>query len=389
MTNPSGGLRLAMAAGEPSGDLLGGALLSSLSARLPADTSYFGIGGPKMSAAGFRANWTIDKLAVRGYVEVLHNLRDILAIRRDLRRSLLATPPDIFIGIDAPDFNFSVEETLRSAGVPVAHFVSPSIWAWRGGKIKKIRRAVDHMLCLFPFEPEIYHRAGVAATFVGHPLADVIPMHPDPAAARRRLGLPEGGQIVAVLPGSRRAEIALLAPAFLAAMALMQARQPGLRFVLPAASEALREQLRPLVAAYPDLALTITEGASHDALEAGDAVLLASGTATLEAALYKKPMVISYKVPWLTAQLMKRMGYLPYVGLPNVLAGRFVVPELLQEAATPEALAEATLSQLNDDGNRRALADLFTEMHVTLKRDAAARAADVIVGMLPSATSVR
>ncbi|APR95513.1 lipid-A-disaccharide synthase [Pandoraea thiooxydans] len=368
---------------------MGGALLSSLSARLPADTSYFGIGGPKMSAAGFRANWTIDKLAVRGYVEVLHNLRDILAIRRDLRRSLLATPPDIFIGIDAPDFNFSVEETLRSAGVPVAHFVSPSIWAWRGGKIKKIRRAVDHMLCLFPFEPEIYHRAGVAATFVGHPLADVIPMHPDPAAARRRLGLPEGGQIVAVLPGSRRAEIALLAPAFLAAMALMQARQPGLRFVLPAASEALREQLRPLVAAYPDLALTITEGASHDALEAGDAVLLASGTATLEAALYKKPMVISYKVPWLTAQLMKRMGYLPYVGLPNVLAGRFVVPELLQEAATPEALAEATLSQLNDDGNRRALADLFTEMHVTLKRDAAARAADVIVGMLPSATSVR
>ncbi|MBU6491717.1 MAG: lipid-A-disaccharide synthase [Burkholderiales bacterium] len=389
MTIPSGGLRLAMAAGEPSGDLLGGALLSSLSARLPVDTTYFGIGGPKMSAAGFRANWTIDKLAVRGYVEVLHNLRDILAIRRDLRRTLLATPPDIFIGIDAPDFNFSVEETLRAAGVPVAHFVSPSIWAWRGGKIKKIRRAVDHMLCLFPFEPEIYHRAGVAATFVGHPLADVIPMCPDPAAARRRLGLAEEGRIVAVLPGSRRAEIALLTPVFLAAMALMQERQPGLRFVLPAASEALREQLRPLIAAHPELALTVTRGASHDALEAADAVLLASGTATLEAALYKKPMVISYKVPWLTAQLMKRMGYLPYVGLPNVLAGRFVVPELLQEAATPQALAQATLSQLNDDDNRRSLVDLFTEMHATLKQDAAARAADVIVGMLPAGRSAR
>lgn len=388
MTNSLGPLRLALAAGEPSGDLLGGALLGALTARLPAGTQYTGIGGPRMSAAGFEAQWPIDKLAVRGYVEVLRNLRDILNIRADLRRTLLATPPAMYIGIDAPDFNFTVEEALRDAGVPTVHFVSPSIWAWRGGKIKKICRAVDHMLCMFPFEPEIYHRAGVAATFVGHPLADTIPLVPDSAAARRRLGLAESGPLIAVLPGSRRSEIALIAPVFFEAMALMQAREAGLRFVLPAASPALREQLRPQIEAYPNLALTVTDGASHDVLEAGDAVLLASGTATLEAALYKKPMVISYKVPWLTAQLMKRMGYLPYVGLPNVLAGRFVVPELLQHFATPEALADATLKQLNDDANRRNLAELFTQMHITLKQNAAARAADVIAGMLHTAGRV-
>ncbi|CAG2127253.1 Lipid-A-disaccharide synthase [Cupriavidus yeoncheonensis] len=373
---------IAMVAGEASGDLLASLMLGGLKARLGDTVSYAGIGGKRMMAEGFVSHWPMETLSVNGYVEVLGSLREILATRRAIRDSLLANPPVCFIGVDAPDFNFGLEVPLRRAGIPVVHFVSPSIWAWRGGRIRTIARAVDHILCLFPFEPEIYAKAGIPATYVGHPLADVIPMVPDVAGARTALGLPEGHRVVAVLPGSRQSEVRNLGATFFAAMAQMQRMDPNLAFVLPAASAPLRAIVESLHQQYPELRLTIVDGHSHLAMEAADVVLLASGTATLEAALYKKPMVISYKVPWLTAQIMKRQGYLPYVGLPNILSGRFVVPELLQDDATPEALARETLLQLNDQGNIAFLYEHFTRMHETLKCNTAQIAADVVVDLV-------
>ena len=382
MTLAPAPLRIAMVAGEPSGDLLAASLLEGLNERLPAGTRFNGIGGPRMTAAGFDAHWPMDKLTVRGYVEALKHIPEILGIRNELKRQLLAEPPSVFIGVDAPDFNFGLEHALRDAGIPTVHFVCPSIWAWRGGRIKKIVKAVDHMLCVFPFEPALMEKAGIASTYVGHPLADEIPLVPDVDGARRELGLPEGGPIIAVLPGSRRSEISLIGPTFFDAMELMQRREPGVRFVMPAASAALRELLQPLVAAHPDLALTITDGKAQVAMTAADAILVKSGTVTLEAALLKKPMVISYKVPWLTGQIMRRQGYLPYVGLPNILAGRFVVPEILQHFATPEALADATLKQLNDEANRATLTEIFTEMHHALRQNTALRAAEAVAQVL-------
>lgn len=375
-------MRLAMVAGEASGDLLAGSLLGGLHQHLPADTRYFGIGGPRMAAQGFEAQWPMEKLSVRGYVEALRHIPEILGIRSALKRTLLADPPTAFIGVDAPDFNFGLEELLRKAGIPTIHFVSPSIWAWRGGRIHKIARSVDHMLCVFPFELDIYAKANVPATYVGHPLADTIPMTPDPVGARRRLGVPVEGKIIGVMPGSRRSEIALIGPLFFATMALIHQREPGVRFLLPAASPAVRELLQPLLAQYPHLPLTITDGDSHGVLEASDAMLIKSGTSTLEAALYKKPMVISYKVPWLTGQIMRRQGYLPWVGLPNILARRFLVPELLQEFATPETLSDAMLEQLNNETHRAELIAEFTRMHESLRRNTAQTAATAIAEVI-------
>lgn len=377
-------MRLAMVAGEASGDLLAGSLLGGLHRHLPADTRYYGIGGPRMAAQGFDAQWPMEKLSVRGYVEALRHIPEILGIRNALKRELLADPPTAFVGVDAPDFNFGLEEPLRQAGIPTIHFVSPSIWAWRGGRIKKIARSVDHMLCVFPFETEIYAKANVPATYVGHPLADTIPMTPDPVAARKRLGLAVDGKIMGVMPGSRRSEIALIGPVFFAAMALIHAREPSVRFLLPAASPVARELLAPLVAQYPQLPLTITDGDSHSVLEASDAMLIKSGTSTLEAALYKKPMVISYKVPWLTGQIMRRQGYLPWVGLPNILAHRWLVPELLQEFATPQTLADAMLEQLTNETHRAALIEEFTRMHESLRRNTAETAAIAIADVIAS-----
>jgi lipid-A-disaccharide synthase len=389
MVLPTSPLRLAMVAGEPSGDLLAASLLNGLASRLPAGTQYYGIGGPRMIDSGFDAHWPLEKLTVRGYVEVLRHVPEILGIRNELKRQLLAEPPTAFVGVDAPDFNFALEHALRDAGIPTIHFVCPSIWAWRGGRIKKIAKAVDHMLCVFPFEIALLEKAGVAASYVGHPLADQIPLEPDTAGARRTLGLSESGPVIAVLPGSRRSEINLIGPTFFAAMELMQHREPGVRFVMPAATPALRELLQPLVDASPGLALTITEGQSQVAMTAADAILVKSGTVTLEAALLKKPMVISYKVPWLTGQIMRRQGYLPYVGLPNILAGRFVVPEILQHFATPEALADATLKQLRDETNRRTLTEIFTEMHHVLKQNTAQRAAEVVASVVETRRASR
>lgn len=372
--------RLAMVAGEASGDLLAGLLLGGLNARWPGLRAA-GIGGPKMAAQGFEAWWPHDKLAVRGYVEVLRHYREIAGIRDALAARLLAERPEAFVGVDAPDFNLGLEARLKAAGIPTIHFVSPSIWAWRPGRIDKIARAVDHVLCLFPFEPALYQRHGIAATYVGHPLADAIPLEPPRAASRAALGLPGDAEVVALLPGSRRSEIEYIAPLLLDAAAAMQRRRPGLRFVLPVVP-GLAELVRPLAQRHAGLSLALLDGRSHEALAACDVTLIASGTATLEAALFKRPMVIAYRMNALTWALMRRMRLQPWVGLPNILLEDFAVPELIQSAATPEALARETLAWLDDAPRRERVAARFAELHRMLRRDTARTAADAIARVL-------
>ncbi|MDD0837773.1 lipid-A-disaccharide synthase [Curvibacter sp. HBC61] len=377
--------RFAMVAGEASGDLLAGLLLDGLKSRWPA-LSAQGIGGPAMAQRGFEAWWPQHKLAVRGYVEVLPHLRELLAIRRALGDRLLAQRPEAFIGVDAPDFNFDLEIRLREAGVKTVHFVSPSFWAWRAKKVEKLRRAADEVLCIFPFEPELLAAQGVPATYVGHPIASVIPMAPDRAAARARLGLPAEGPVVALLPGSRRAEIRYLARRFFAAARQLQVARPQLHFVLPTLP-ALRAEVEAAARAEglnpgPGGPLTVLEGQSHAALAACDVTLIASGTATLEAALFKRPMVIAYNMPWLSWQIMKGKKLQPWVGLPNILARDFVVPELLQDAATPDALARAVGRWLDHPAEVQALERQFTTLHEQLKRDTARLATDAIEKLL-------
>lgn len=376
-------MRLAMVAGEASGDLLAGLLLGGLRERWPA-LAAAGIGGPKMAAQGFEAWWPSDKLAVHGYADALRHYREIKGIRDRLGDRLLAEPPAVFVGVDAPDFNLGLEKRLKTAGIPSVHFVCPSIWAWRGGRAKKMAASCDHVLCLFPFEPELLQRHGVAATYVGHPLADAIPVEPPRAAARAALGLGEAEPVVAVLPGSRRGEIEHIAPAFLQAAARMHRQRPELRFLLPLAP-GLRAMVEPLVAAHAgDAPIQLLDGRSHEVLAACDVTLIASGTATLEAALFKRPMVIGYRMAWLSWQLMRRMGYLPWVGLPNILARDFVVPELLQDRCEPEALARETLAWLDDAPRARDLQARFVELHHLLKRDTARRATDALAQVLES-----
>ena len=381
---------VAMVAGEASGDLLASLVLAPLSARVPGLDAY-GIGGPRMLAQGFRQDWSIEKLSVMGYVEVLRHFVEIFGIRRELKRRLLADPPAAFVGIDAPDFNLGLEETLRDAwkgqGRPVVHFIGPSIWAWRRERIHRIKRAVDHMLVLFPFEPDLYRDAGIPVTYVGHPLADVIPFQSNRSAARKALGIEGDGRIVAILPGSRLSEIRYLAPTFIDAAHLLRARHPDVRFVVPLANALCRARFAEIAAQRADLPMTIVEGRSHEALAAADCVLVASGTATLEAALFKRPMVIAYRVNWLTAAMVRRRGYLPWVGLPNILAREFLVPELLQEAATPDAIADALEFQLCDAANRERLEERFLEMHHVLRMDTGRRAAEVIDALLRSGSS--
>ncbi len=374
-------LRMAMVAGEASGDLLAALLIGGLRERWPA-LQLAGIGGPKMLGAGFDAWWPQDKLAVRGYVEVLRHYRELSRIREQLAARLITEKPRAFIGVDAPDFNLGLEARLRASGVPTIHFICPSIWAWRGGRAKKMAISCDHVLCLFPFEPALLAQHGVAATFVGHPLADAIPLEPPRQAARRSLGLTDAVPLVALLPGSRRSEIGAIAPAFLQAAATMHRARPDLQFVLP-----LAPGLRGLVQAQiehhaPALPLLLLDGRSHEALAACDATLIASGTATLEAALFKRPMVIGYRMHPLSWQLMKRMRYQPWVGLPNILSREFVVPELIQEDCTADALAAATLRWLDEPAAARALAERFTAIHHELRRDTARRASDAIAQVL-------
>ena len=373
--------RFAMVAGEASGDLLAGLLLDGMKAGWPAMTSC-GIGGPKMAARGFEAWWPHEKLAVRGYVEVLKHYREIVGIRKQLATRLLASKPDAFIGVDAPDFNLALEAQLKAQGIKAIHFVGPSVWAWRGKRIERIRHSVDHVLCLFPFEPALYEAHGVAATFVGHPLADAIPLEVPRAASRAALNLSAHAVVVALLPGSRRSEIAYVAPTLLAAAEEMHRQRPSLKFVLPVVPglRDLVEPLRQRLAA--NVPLTLLNGQSHEALAACDVTLVASGTATLEAALFKRPMVITYNMQWLSWQMMKRMKYQPWVGLPNILLNDFAVPELLQDAATPQALATAAFAWLDNPSACAVLATRFDALHRTLQQNTAVAATHAIEKIL-------
>ena len=375
--------KLACVAGEPSGDLLAAPVLSALN-QIPdmAGLEVYGIGGPRMQAQGMRSDWPMETLSVRGYVEAIKQLPAILKLRKELIQNLTGEGrPDVYLGVDAPDFNLGVELHLRKAGIPTLHLVSPSIWAWRAGRIKKISQAVERMLCIFPFETEIYDRAGVASTYVGHPLASEIPLEPNTNQAREKitkeLKLAShflDGIVIAVLPGSRSSEIELIAPVFFETMQLLTEKLKGqkLHFLIPVATPRLREPLEQLLLQAknlnPDIQIQLLDGMADEVLEASDVVLIASGTATLQAALWKKPMVISYKVPWLTAQIMKRQGYLPYVGLPNILCGEFVVPELLQNDASPQKLAQALIDWLNHPNKVTELKARFSQMHETLRR---------------------
>jgi lipid-A-disaccharide synthase len=381
------GVSLALVAGEVSGDMLAARLMAGLRPHLP-EVRFHGIGGPRMLEQGLVSDVPMDTLTVRGLLPVLMRYRELKGIQNRLRDRLIAERPAAFIGADYPGFNLGLEEQLRAAGIPTLHFVGPQIWAWRGGRIKKIQRAVSHMLLIFPFEEEIYRKAGVPATYIGHPLAEQIPLQPDVAAARRRLGMPEDAKVVTVMPGSRMAEIKHLSAPFAGAVALLARRDPSLRFIAPMAGERQKAYLVELLAkaGLTDLidngTLRLVDGQSHDCIASADAVLAASGTATLEVALFKKPMVIAYKVVQAEWLLIRNMGYLPWIGLPNILAREFVVPEFLQHAATPQALADAVWFQLTDEANRARLQQRFLDMHHSLLRNSAEASAAAVLDVI-------
>ncbi len=370
-------------AGEASGDLLGAHLIQALRKYLP-DAEFVGIGGPRMESAGMKVLFPMEKLAVRGYVEVLRHYREIVGIRKKLKRLWLAEKPDIFIGIDAPDFNLSLEQALKRSGVPTVHYVSPSIWAWRRERMRQIAQSVTHMLALFPFEKPLYDEAGIPASYVGHPLADVLPLEPDRGTARDLLKLRREGTIVALLPGSRQSELQAMADLFIRTAQRMVELRPEISFLVPLVSRETRQLFEETLYRLKaqDLPLTILFGHAHDALVACDGALVASGTATLETALLKRPMVISYKMPDLSWRIIKRKKYLPYVGLPNILAGRFLVPELIQEDATPDNLAQALLNLLQDKGVAAGLQQVFTQMHQELRQNTAEKAAAAVLQCL-------
>lgn len=381
--------RIGIVAGEASGDLLGSHLIRVLKKHRP-DLEFVGIAGPKMIGEGAEALFPMERLSVRGYVEVLRHLPGLLKIRKQLLQHFLKNPPDLFIGIDAPDFNFGLERKLKRKGIPTVHYVSPSIWAWRKGRMGKIRRAVSHMLALFPFEPVLYEQAGVPVSYVGHPLADMLPMEPDREAARENLKLKSGKLVIAMLPGSRQSEVQQLADLFVKTAKLIAQEQPDVQFLVPLITRETRMIFEQAIfnnqsmqdGELEQIPIQILFGHAHLAMEAADAVIVASGTATLEAALIKRPMVITYRMPRISWQILKRMNYLPYVGLPNILAGRFIVPELLQHDATPEKLAEATLKLVSD---RALMADIsaeFTRIHQSLRQNTDEKAAQAILAYL-------
>lgn len=370
-------LTVALVAGEASGDILGAGLMQALKAQ-HANVEFVGVGGPRMEAQGLESYFPQERLAVMGLVEVLGRLPELLRRRKRLLQTLLGVRPDVFIGIDAPDFNLDLALKLRRAGIKTVHYVSPSVWAWRQKRVLKIRDACDLMLTLFPFEAKFYDAHEVAVRFVGHPLADTIPLVSDRAAARTTLGLPQQGLIVALMPGSRGGEVGRLGELFLAAADRLRSMRPGIRFVVPCASPERRAQLEQMLIGR-DLPLTLLDGRSHEALAACNAVLIASGTATLEALLYKRPMVVAYSVSPLTFRILKRLVKSPYVALPNLLAQRLLVPELLQDAATPDAMAQL-LSPLLDNGDSQT--EGFDAIHRTLRCDASSQAADAVLELV-------
>ena len=380
----SGVVRIAMVAGEASGDLLASHLIEALKARLP-NAEFFGIGGPKMAGRGFDAWYPLESLAVRGYVEVLKHYREISGIRSELKRRLLADPPDVFIGVDAPDFNLALEKSLKRRGIAAVHYVGPSIWAWRGKRIHKIGAAVSRILALFPFEPALYEKQGIPVTYVGHPLADMLPVDDGRSEARQLLGLSDQQPVFALLPGSRQSELQYMAETFIETARAIHERLPEALFLVPLATRETRLLFE--TALYRcnarELPIRMLFGHAHDAMKASDAVLVASGTATLEAALLKRPMAIAYKMASFSYRLMRRMGYLPYVGLPNILAGKFVVPEFIQDDATPENMAQALLNFYADKRTCALIAEEFLEIHLQLKQNTAEKAATAVINSLP------
>ncbi|MDX1380776.1 MAG: lipid-A-disaccharide synthase [Xanthomonadales bacterium] len=382
--------RVALVAGEASGDQLGGALLDALSPRLPG-AEFAGIGGPRMREAGLDAWWGTRELSVMGLAEVLRHLPRLLRLRRELQQRVLAFRPDLYVGIDAPDFNLRIERWLRRRGIPTAHYVSPTVWAWRPGRVRKIAAATDLVLCLFPFEPDFYAGHGVKAVYVGHPLADRIPLHSDPVAARRSLGLEREdsgpARWVALLPGSRHSEVSRLAGPMLAAAERLAADDAGLRFVTALADPSLRPAFETAAAAHPGVHCEVVEGRALDVMAAADVVVCASGTATLEAMLVKRPMVVVYRVSpatWAMGRSLRLMKT-RWFALPNILAGEALVPELLQDDAVPSRIAEEISRWLDDANARDALSQRFLDMHETLRQDAAARSAEALLEQIHDA----
>ncbi len=372
-----------MVAGEASGDLLASHLIRAIKRHLP-DAEFFGIGGPKMQAEGFDVRWPCELLAVHGYVDALKRYRELSGIRKTLLSQIRRERPAAFIGVDAPDFNLWLEGKVKRAGMPAIHFVSPSIWAWRGGRIKRIAQSVTRMLCLFPFEPQIYDRAGVPVSYVGHPLADVFPLHPDRAAARELLGLNAGRKVIALLPGSRQSEVRNLADTFITTAKLLLARRSDITFLVPLATRETRALFEEAIHRNDvgELPIRMLFGHAVEAMTAADAVLVASGTASLEAALLKRPMVITYRIGKWQYRLMKRLAYLPWVGLPNILCNETMVPELLQDDASPDKLADALEAWLVDTDAVAHVVERFTELHLTLRQNTAEKAAAAILPYL-------
>jgi lipid-A-disaccharide synthase len=376
-------VRIAMVAGEASGDLLGSHLIEAVRRRVPAAT-FAGIGGPRMVAAGFESWFPQERLAVRGFVEVLRHLPEILAVRREVARRILAGQPRLFLGIDSPEFNLGLERRLKAAGIGTAHMVSPQVWAWRRGRVHSIGRSVSHLLVLFPFEEALYRGAGIGVTYVGHPLADEIPDAIDREALRVELRLPARAKVVTVLPGSRVSEIEMMAEAFIGTARLVARAVPDVRFLVPLATRETRAKFEEAVYRCDahELPLTLLFGHARDALAACDVALAASGTVTLEAALSHRPMVIAYRVAPLSFRIARRLVRVPYIGLPNILCGEAVAPEFLQDDATPENLAQALANLLADEPVRRRIEHRFERLHRELRRNAAERAADALLPFL-------
>lgn len=376
---------IGIVAGEASGDLLASHLMAAIRQVRP-EVEFVGIGGPKMQSAGMQLLFPMEKLAVFGYVEVLRHYREITGIRRKLRSYFLASRPALFIGVDAPDFNLDLERALKRQGIPTVHYVSPSIWAWRGERIVKIRRAVSQMLALFPHEPKIYRDAGVPVAYVGHPLADMLPELPNRERMRETMRIPLQAKVFAFLPGSRQSEVRQLASLYIETAKLILQQLPEARFLVPLISRETRTIFEQALydCQAEELPFFLLFGHAQDAMIAADMVLVASGTATLECALLKRPMVITYRLKPMTWRMMKRKSYLPYFGLPNILCGRFVVPEILQDDATPENLSQALLNLLNDQDAVVRLEQIFTELHHSLRQNTAEKAAAAILPYLPS-----
>lgn len=376
-------LCFAMVAGEASGDILGAGLVKSLKQQFP-DARFVGIGGPKMIAEGFESLYPMERLSVMGLFEVLGRLGELLKIRKQLFNTLMDIKPDVFIGIDAPDFNLKLEQKFKANNIKAVHYVSPSVWAWREKRVFKIKQSVDLVLCLFPFEVDFYHKHGVPAVCVGHTLADAIEMEPDTQLARTTLELPSEGPVVALLPGSREGEVARLGELFLQTAELIKKQVPSVKFVLPAANEERFQQLTNMLADHESLSVKLLHGQSREAMASSDTILMASGTAALEGMLFKKPLVVSYKLSALTAYIVRKMLKQPFVSLPNLLAGKELVPELLQEAATPENLSTAVLNFLQNEHASSHLKDEFAQLHKLLKRDADVAAARAITELIES-----